>query len=314
MKINTPNPIYLELYSAYKNADQIDYSLENSEAYMLTASKGKKRDGTEIVKLPASTYKDNTTKEVLQVSLNEDFTGLNVARESSQFGHNKDYDQKDKMYFFDYVAEDYAKYGTTPLLDLVKNKKKNEQYTKEFDALKNKLRDKQKEEFKASAESEFGFTIDDHSFEITNTGRYGKDIPFAYTEKFSVKNNLIKKAGQNYVVEISKLIGEQIEINEKETKRTNNIYSIYPRSYNDEIVFTIPEGYSIAGLDKLNKKVENATGGFVSTAAIEGNKLTIKTQKYYTNYYEPNANWKDMITFLDAAYQFTQEKILLKKS
>src|SRR5690606_8214952 len=101
---------------------------------------------------------------------------------------------------------------------------------------------------KTSAESEFGFAIDDHSLEIINTGRYSKEDPFSVKEKFVIKNNLIKKAGQNYVLELSKLIGEQIEINEKEIKRTNNIYSIYPRSYNEEIIFSIPEGYTIAGL------------------------------------------------------------------
>lgn len=314
LRVNTKNPIYLELYSPYNNADQIDYTVENTEAYALKSSKGKKIDGIEPIKLPVSTYKDNIIKETIQVSLNDDFSALNVNRETSQYGHSKDYDQKDKLGFFDYVAEDYAKYGTTPLMELVRNKKKQEQYTKEFEALKNKLKDKQKEEFKASAESEFGFSIDDHSLEIVNTGRYSKEDPFSVKEKFIIKDNLIKKAGQNYVLELSKLIGEQIEINEKETKRTNNIYSIYPRSYDEEIVFTIPDGYTIAGLDKLNKKVENPTGGFISSATVEGNKLTIKTQKYYSNYFEPNANWKNMVAFLDAAYQFTQEKVLLKKS
>ena len=45
----------------------------------------------------------------------------------------------------------------------------------------------------------------------------------------------------------------------------------------------------------------------------EGNKIIIKTTKYYSNYYEPNSNWKKMLDFLEVSYQFTQEKILLKK-
>jgi hypothetical protein len=35
---------------------------------------------------------------------------------------------------------------------------------------------------------------------------------------------------------------------------------------------------------------------------------------HFLNYYEPNANWLKMVEFLDAAYQFTQEKVLLKKN
>lgn len=131
---------------------------------------------------------------------------------------------------------------------------------------------------------------------------------------FAVKNNLIKKAGDKYLIEIGKILTSQIEIDQKEKDRKNNIYMIYPRSFENEIILEIPAGYSVSGLEKLNKKVENETGGFTSSAEIKGNQLVIKTFKYYKNYYEPNANWNKMIAFLDAAYQFTQEKVLLKKN
>ena len=314
LRVNTANPVYLQFFTPYTNADQISYPLESSEAYTLKITKGKRVTDIETVKLPVSTHKDNQGLEKVEVTIPEDFSSVNVSRESSLFGHMKDLEQSDKMYFFDYVSEDYTKYGTTPLMDLVSNKKKRTQYTNEFDALKNKIKDKQKEEFKESVENEFGFKVEDHSLEITNTGRFGKADPFTYKEKFTVKDNLIKKAGANYVFEAGKLIGEQVDIEEKEMKRKNNVYLIFPRSYDNDIVVTIPQGYTVTGLDKLNKKVENSTGGFVSSAKVEGDKLIIKAYKYYTHYYEPNANWKDMTAFLDAAYQFTQEKVLFKKS
>lgn len=87
----------------------------------------------------------------------------------------------------------------------------------------------------------------------------------------------------------------------------------YPRSFNYQITLNIPDGYTVAGLDKLNKSVDNETGAFISTAKLEGNQLIIKTSKQYKNYYEPNSNWNKMILFLDEANQFTNEKILLKK-
>lgn len=314
LKVNTENPVYLQFFTPYTNADQISYFIENSDAYRLEVKKQKKITKIETIKLPSSTYKDNLTVEKINVSLTSDFSEVKMQRESSLYGHNKDSEQSDKMYFFDYVDEDYTKYESKPLMSLVSNKKKQEKYTKEFDALKNKLKDKQKEEFKKSTESEFGFTVDDHTLNIVSTGRFGKSSPFTFNEDFTVKNSLLKKAGENYVFEIGKLIGQQADIEEKENERTNNIYMAFPRSFKDEITFTIPDGYTVSGLDKLNKKVENSTGGFESTAKIEGNKLIITAHKYYTNYYEPNANWKNMIAFLDAAYQFTQEKVLIKKS
>ena len=81
----------------------------------------------------------------------------------------------------------------------------------------------------------------------------------------------------------------------------------------NNINITIPDGYTVSGIDKLNTSVVNETGGFTSKAIDEGNVLKITTHKYYENNYEPKENWSKMVSFLDATYQFTQEKILLKK-
>ena len=314
LKVNTKTPMYMEYFTPFTSADQFNYNLENTKAFALQVSRGKKIVDADKIMLPSSTYQDNVSKITSDVSINSDFTGLNVKKESSYFGHLKENEQSDKFYFFDYVYEDYEKYGTPKLMDLVRGKKKQEQYQKELDAIINKQKDQQKEAFKKSTAEEYDFEIDDHKLTIKSTGRFGKKSPLVYDEEFAIKNNLIKKAGENYLVEIGKLITSQIEIDKKEKDRKNNIYMIYPRSFENEITLEIPTGYSVAGLDKLNKTVENETGGFVSSATVTGNKLLIKTNKYYKNYYEPNSNWNKMIQFLDASYQFTQEKILLKKN
>jgi len=313
LKVNTENPIYIENFSPFSDPDKFSSQLENTDAYALKVTKLKRVEDVDNQKLPSSTYKDNASKQVTNVKINSDFNAIQLNRETSLNGHNKDEEQSDKLYFFDYVKEDYAKYGTTSLLDRVKSKKKKEQYTKEFEALINKLKDRRKEEFKTATGKEYDLEIDDHSLEIVNTGRFGKTTPFIYKEDFTIKNNLLKRAGENYIFEIGKLIGSQFEVTKKEKTRTNNIYFSFPRSFDDEIIMEIPEGYTVTGLEKLNKKVENETGGFTSTAVVEGNKLIVKTYKFYANYFQPNQNWSKMVDFLDAAYQFNQEKILLKK-
>lgn len=313
LKVHTENPIYIEYFSPFADVDKISAQLENTDAYALKVTKLKKVVDVDNVKLPSSTYKDNTSKQVTNVKLNSEFNAVHLNRETALNGHNKDEEQSDKLYFFDYVKEDYEKYNSLSLLDREKNKKKKEQYRKEFEALINKLKDRRKEEFKVSTGKEYDVEIDDHSVEILNTGRFGKATPFVFKEDFTIKNKLIKKAGENYIFEIGKLIGSQYEVSQKEKSRTNNIYFQFPRSFDNEIVLEIPEGYTATGLDKLNKNVVNETGGFTSTAVVEGNKLIIKTYKYYADYFQPNANWGKMVAFLDAAYQFNQEKILLKR-
>ena len=313
LRVNTKKPIYLEYFSPFSSADLFDYNLEQTKAIVLQVSKGKKVTEVETVTLPSTTARDNISIINSELTIDSEFTNLKVKRESSYFGHFKEAEQKEKLYFYNYVYEDYDKYGTKALLDRVKNKRDRAKYQKEYDALINKIKDKQKENFKKNISDEFDFEIEEHKLNVKNTGRFGSKVPVVYEEDFTIKNNFIKKAGSNYIIEIGRIITSQIEIDKKEKERKNNIYLTFPRTFENEIIFTIPEGYTVSGLEKLNKNVTNDTGGFTSTAEVKGDNLMIKTNKFYNNYYEPNSNWSKMILFLDAAYQFTQEKILLKK-
>lgn len=314
LRVNTPTPIYLEYFSSFSSADMFTDELEGTGAYVLEVSKGKKVIDAQSIKLPETTPADNYSKIVSNVKFNADMSGLAVKRDLTYLGHLKESEQGDKLYFFDYVYEDNKKYGTQPIMDRITNKKEKAKIQPKFDAMISSYKDKQKERLKKAISDEFDFEIDDYSMNVVNTGRFGKKVPLTIEETFNIKNNLVKRAGENYIFEIGKMITGQIEINEKEKNRTNNIYMPFPRSFENEIIFEIPEGYTAVGLDKLNKNVENETGAFVSKATQEGSKIVIKTSKKYNHYYEPNANWSKMIAFLDAAYQFSQEKILLKKN
>jgi hypothetical protein len=313
IRINKPNPFYIGYCNPYSTPGTIDYNLENTIGYSLDFINNKDIADVEKVNLPSTTAKDNVTKVVTNVSLTSDLSDLNIKRSSSFFGHFKYDEQYRKLKFYNYVDEDYEKYGTERILDKVGNKNKREQYSKEFEALKNKLKDIQKEEEKKSVSNEFDFEIENPIINIINTGRYGDNTPFSYEEDFVIKNNLIKKAGENYIVEIGKILTGQVEIDKKEIDRKNNIYMPFPRSFENKIIFEVPTGFKISGIEKLNKNVENATGQFTSSAVLMDNKLVITTKKQYNNYYEPNSNWNEIILFLEAAYQFTQERILLKK-
>ncbi|AWM14923.1 DUF3857 domain-containing protein [Flavobacterium sp. NRK F10] len=313
LKINTPNPIYLSSLDSFSVPNQFDSEIEGTQAYALKVAKSKKVTDIEEITLPHSTNTDNHSATVTNVKLTDNFSSLQIEKQTDLYGHNKEFEQKSKINFYDYVNEDYEKYGTTPLLDLVKNKKRKEQYKKEYDALLTKLKDKQTEKFKEELEKEFETKIEDLSFKIINTGRFGKDTPLSFSESFKIKDNFIKKAGSNYIIELGKLIDSQVDIKDKEKDRTNNIYMSFPRAFDYTINLTIPDGYTVSGIDKFNKNVSNATGSFISTAEIKENVLTIHATKKYNHNYEPVTNWSQMIDFLDTAYQFTQEKILLKK-
>jgi hypothetical protein len=133
-----------------------------------------------------------------------------------------------------------------------------------------------------------------------------------FTENYQIRG-LLRKAGINYIFQAGKLIGTQVEINEEELKRKYDVYSDCPRTYTNEISITIPEGYKVLGLEKLLMNVSNETGSFLSKAWMDGNVLKIKTTKIYLHNFEKNNDWAKMVQFLDAAYDFTQARVLLKK-
>src|SRR5574343_247867 len=310
LKVNTENPIYFGIFDPFAIPNQFDSSLENTQAYALKVSKSKKVSDIEEIKLPSLSYKDNVSKVITTISLASDFLTANATKTSSLYGHNKEYEHNSKIFFYGYVTEDYEKYGTSPVLELVKNKKDKEEYA----ALIEKYKQNQVDKFKKEIEDEYDIKVDKHNLKVSKTGRFGIDDPLVITENFSITSNFIKKAGNNYILDIGKFISSQVDIEEKEYERTNNIYTQFPRSFEYSIILDIPTGYSISGVEKLNIKIENETGSFISKAEIKDSKLIITSSKNYINSYEPSKNWKKMIAFLDAAYQFSQEKVLLKKN
>ncbi len=313
IKVNTSTPLYAQLFSVHTSINEFSPLIEDTEVYLLSPTRNK-IDVIERGKLPVSTHLDNETKKEITLSLNSDFSSITISSVNSHKGHSKKDEQYDRLTFTDYVEEDYAKYDTESFIDLVKRKKDKIRYKKELDALAEKIKAKQKETFENNAKAEYRVTeVEDYTYKINATGRYGLDTYFTFTESFNAKNALLKKAGPNYIIEIGKLIGGQIDLEEKERNRTANVYVQNARSFNHNITFNIPEGYTVAGLDKLNKSVDNETGAFISTAVIEGDQLIINTSKQYKHNFEPNSNWNKMIAFLDEANQFTNEKILLKK-
>ncbi|WP_445711468.1 hypothetical protein [Flavobacterium sp.] len=314
IRTKTKNPIYIDYYSPFSNIDEFDSEIEDTDAYLVSHKYGKEIFGSTKFKLPTSKAEDNLSKTITKFSL-DNFEKIVINREFSIKGNLKYNEQVDKLNYYDYVQEDKEKYATKRDLNFTEKLQKDKVRNQEIEALEKKIKEVQQERLQKSIASEFDVKeVDNYTITIKNTGRYGKNSSFDYEESFEIKNELIKKAGENYIIEIGKILTSQREISEKEKDRKYNIYMPFPRSFENEIIFTIPDGYSAYGIEKLNSNVKNQTGEFVSKATVEGNKLIVSIKKTYNNSFEPNKNWNLMIEFLDAAFQFTQEKIILKKA
>ncbi len=313
IKVNTENPFYAYPVDNNSILNWVPHMVEGNEAYILKYDdKYYKVTDIEKTTLPVSNYLDNNSKEISNVSFSDDFSEIKVNKESYHKGHNKISQIENRLTYLDYLPEERAKFGTAPFADFL-GKKARIRYDDLNNAYIEKLTKKRLERLEEDTEDEYDFKIEDYSYKTEKTSRYKLNDEFVFNESYTIKEDLIKRAGPNYIFEIGKMIGSQVAIEENDKARQENIYMPYPRSYDNKIIVTIPDGYTISGYDKLNLKIENETGGFVSSAKLEGNQLVVISHKYYMNNFEPNSNWTKMLEFLEVAYQFSQEKILLKK-
>lgn len=306
IRVNTSPALYIGRPTPFSLPGEIPFSFEGGEAVSKFSTNHL---------LGMSDMNQNQTATTLRVALStEDLGQIKIERSIVAKGHNKTPHQYMIFTNYDYMkAYDLPKYQVQRsnlmkgiLKEFNREKEKYEQrVTQDYD--------ERNERIKKDLETQLEAKVTDYkNLSIKNIGMWNDAPDTEYTDEFTLEN-LTKKAGGNLIVEIGKLIEKQTDVKEEQKVRTRDIYMAFPRSFNHEITFIVPEGYKVEGLENLNKKIENPTGGFISAASVTNNIVTIKTSKYYRRSVYTAAEWGELLTFLDAANDFYTAKILLKK-
>ncbi len=314
LRVDLEKPIYLYSLSPFALYSSISPMLENTKAYALkTKNKTGKIAEMTTAMLPALDSKLNFENVDMTVTPQADFQKFDIVCKTSSSGHLKTENQYSTLPFYEYIQDDYNDFEKDVTSMTFFDKKKLQRFKKEMQSLVDKKKVDDLEQMKNEVSKYFEIPLLSFERKFIEKARDDFEKPYIYEDSFTVGDKWVKKAGENIVFELGKLIAGQIEIQEKERKRTANIYMPYARTYEFNIRFVVPDGYEVKGFDKFNKSIENETGGFVSSAILEGNTIVLKAKKYYNKNYEPAANWPKMVAFIEAAFQTTQEKILLKK-
>jgi hypothetical protein len=313
IRINTPTPLYFFTYDENMTMDRFPDILEGAEVFVGKVEKNKSIKSITTETLPVSTADENIYKEEITLSLTDDKKNLKLSRTSEANGHHID----DYIYtwisWVDFLGEDYKQYPEQDHFYDCGRKKEIKSNTASFQSLRDKTKENYLKNREEAAEKEWNAKVEDYTSEIVQSGRYGNENALITKESFTIQDNYIKKAGPNYIIEIGKFIGGQIEIDKKERDRKVDIYLDHASKYIYNIDLIIPDGYTVKGLDNLNKSIENPTGGFTTTAVIEGNKLKLTSIKTYQKNYFKASEWTQMLPWLDAAFEFNQAKVLLQK-
>jgi hypothetical protein len=88
----------------------------------------------------------------------------------------------------------------------------------------------------------------------------------------------------------------------------------FPRMMIWNITMDIPAGYSVLGLSSLNKLVRNEAGVFECAARTENNQVILNVKKQYSIKKVTAAQWAQVASMLDLAFNWSQLKIVLRKN
>jgi Domain of Unknown Function with PDB structure (DUF3858) len=307
--------VWLCFNDFFQNTGRLAADYEGEQSLVL------KPDGKKYIdimlKLPVSKSSDNVFAEKALISFEKsDLNLVKIIRKCTATGAMKQEKQK-KMLLAEEVRSGFAVLIGKPtprdyFNNGLKNKKDIEEGKEIMAALDNEKL-KQKEYFKKEINENYDQAPKEFiSYKINNDGLSLKNPAFEYTEVFTMEN-FIKKAGNNFILDVGKLIGLYRKVDNKERTRSVDVYMPCARTlvYNFDI--TIPDGYNIKGIDELNKKVENDIASFVTTAKQNGNIVNISVNLIFNNNFEPASNWSKLLEVMDAAADFTGMKLLLEK-
>lgn len=305
--------MYCYLGSMFSYPDELPTGLEGQEAYAVsvTGSKSEKGASFRKITLPVSTAAQNLDAEKLNITFSADnLQTLNIDRMIRAKGQYR-YQYVDMLLYEDMLEEERKtlSMSTTVERDLSADKRRFPEYKAAFA----KARKDMDETVKENIYTDYSIQPAAVSYyKVADQGLEKQNKPFTMHQSFSM-DGFVKKAGNNYMLDIGKLITGQIELTPEERKRTYDVHMAFPRTVSYEVWVNIPEGYTLEGVENLNKSVINETGQFVSSSKIEGNKLVVNITKSYNHQHETVAAWDKMMAFMDAAADFTKQKILLKK-
>lgn len=281
----------------------------NTPAFII--SLGKNPTATPIT-LPGSKPEENVMTSTVTAVVDTSGRNILVTNESAVVGMSKQYYNIQGLVYTTALDDDHRSYGGD---DDVRMSMRGAQ----LDSYEDKLRERKKEDkvrkleyMKKQMEGDYENVKAYSEFTLNSDGRTWRKQELNYVSKFELAD-MIKVAGDNLLVSVPALIGDQLYISQDERKREADAYMGFPRSYRNIIKFTIPAGYKVVGVQSLNMLVDNEAGTFGVQASVEGNTLSILTKKIYKQMTVKKEDWSKLVAMLDAAFNFTQKKVLLKK-
>lgn len=290
-----------------KVASEIPYIYQGRKAYM--------QDSEEQITIPVSQAEANKSVNDMVVKL--DGTKLDISRKVTYSGEQKMYGQS-------LVSPDNTLFGSSQLEAYWRYLKYDDKdpyscYTKKESAeLKGAFNEYQKnaiDPFKAEISSY-------HDADPVQVGGYGVDCVgirrdssnFVYHVDY-VMDGMVKRAGNNYLLSVGKLIGSSLKLEGKDRERIDDVWRkmAFVDEWNIEI--PLPQGYKVSAeaLKKIETSVANECGEFTVKATAGNESVKVYVRKCFAHRVEPVSNWSKLLALVDACSAFTDKQMVIVK-
>lgn len=290
-----------------KVASEIPYIYQGRKAYM--------QDSEEQITIPVSQAEANKSVNDMVVKL--DGTKLDISRKVTYSGEQKMYGQS-------LVSPDNTLFGSSQLEAYWRYLKYDDKdpyscYTKKESAeLKgafNEYRKNAIDPFKAEISSY-------HDADPVQVGGYGVDCVgirrdssnFVYHVDY-VMDGMVKRAGNNYLLSVGKLIGSSLKLEGKDRERIDDVWRkmAFVDEWNIEI--PLPQGYKVSAeaLKKIETSVANECGEFTVKATAGNESVKVYVRKCFAHRVEPVSNWSKLLALVDACSAFADKQMVIAK-
>ncbi len=304
--------------AGYKYAGESIAAFEGEPATVVSVLDYKPKSATSIegianeLIIPSSSFEDNKRIVSTRVVFSEQNPlELKIKRTTISSGEMKD-DYLEVLALY----EDWDKVMRKRLLietdfwqDMQSDKKSRnhiDRYKTYFEEQRKEQKELIETEIKEYHSMNSGELID---YSITNIGATIEEPTFEFWVEYKI-DGLVKKAGDNFILDAGKLMGTQYIPTEKERNRDWNAYLEAPMLIENEIIIDIPVQYRIEGIENLNRNIDNEYGKFSSTAMIDGNKLKITTAKVYKQNFVPKDDWGILLNMIDVTNDFYSQSVI----
>lgn len=290
-----------------KVASEIPYIYQGRKAYM--------QDSEEQITIPVSQAEDNKSVNDMVVKL--DGTKLDISRKVTYSGEQKMYGQS-------LVSPDNTLFGSSQLEAYWRYLKYDDKdpyscYTKKESAeLKGAFN-----EFRKNAIDPFKAEISSyHDGDPVQVGGYGVDCVgirrdssnFVYHVDY-VMDGMVKRAGNNYLLSVGKLIGSSLKLEGKDRERIDDVWRkmAFVDEWNIEI--PLPQGYKVSAeaLKKIETSVANECGEFMVKATAGNESVKVYVRKCFAHRVEPVSNWSKLLALVDACSAFADKQMVIAK-